>query len=209
MGPAASRDGRRVHFAAHKPATVLLKNFHGSGLKTFVPVHNSASGGAGAQAAGAWLNPIERSLSCIDLCLRATYSPNSIVCRREVQQTFELSPSIRGLGRGGFPALNIGGTPQSVEIYAFAPGLDPAKLDVTLDRGVLTISGERLPDLPNGKDDKATVHVNERFDGRFRRVVSLADDLDPNGVSAESRDGVVHISIKRRESAQPRRINVQ
>jgi HSP20 family protein len=129
--------------------------------------------------------------------------------QREIQDTFELSPSIRGLGRGGFPALNIGGTPQSVEIFAFTPGVDPATLDVSLDRGVLTIAGERLPGLPTAADEKATVHVNERFDGRFRRVVNLTDELDPNGVSAESRDGVLHISIKRRESAQPRRINVQ
>ncbi len=128
--------------------------------------------------------------------------------QREIQESFDVSPSIRGLGRGGFPALNVGSTPESVEIYAFVPGLDPAKLEVSLDRGILTIAGERQPDLP-AADDKATVHVNERFDGRFRRVVSLADDLDPDGVSAESRDGVVHISIKRRESAQPRRIIVQ
>ncbi len=127
--------------------------------------------------------------------------------QREIQESFDLSPGIRGLGRGGFPALNIGGTPKSVEVYAFTPGLDPAKLDVSLDRGVLTIAGERASELPD--DDKATVHVNERFDGRFRRVVSLPDDLDPDGVSAESRDGVLHISIKRRESTQPRRIAIQ
>ena len=129
--------------------------------------------------------------------------------QREIQESFELSPSIRGFGRGGFPAMNVGGTPQSVEIYAFTPGLDPAKLDVNLDRGVLTIAGERPAELPAAGDDKATVHVNERFDGRFRRVVSLGDDLDPNGVSADYRDGVLHISVKRRESAQPRRITVQ
>ena len=128
--------------------------------------------------------------------------------QRGIQESFDMSPGIRGLGRGGFPALNIGGTPQSVEVYAFTPGLDPAKLDVTLDRGVLTIAGERAPELPDNAN-KATVHVNERFDGRFRRVVSLPDDLDPDGVSAESRDGVLHISIKRRESTQPRRIAIQ
>jgi len=44
--------------------------------------------------------------------------------QREMRESFDLSPSIRGLGRGGFPALNVGGTPQSVEIFAFAPGLD-------------------------------------------------------------------------------------
>ena len=45
--------------------------------------------------------------------------------QREVQQNFDLSPSIRGLPRGGFPAMNVGNTPHSVEIYAFAPGIDP------------------------------------------------------------------------------------
>ena len=128
--------------------------------------------------------------------------------QREMREAFELTPSIRGLGRGGFPALNIGGTPQSVEIFAFAPGLDPATVEVNLDRGVLTIAGERQADLPSD-DDRAAVHINERFSGRFRRVVSLSDDVDPNGVSADYRDGVLHISAKRRESAQPRRINVQ
>lgn len=128
--------------------------------------------------------------------------------QREMQQALDVSPSIRGFGRGGFPALNVGGTPQSVEIYAFAPGLDPASLNVNLDRGVLTISGERKAELPIS-DEKAAIHVNERFAGRFSRVVSLSDDLDSNAVSADYRDGVLHVSIKRRESAQPRRITVQ
>lgn len=128
--------------------------------------------------------------------------------QREMQQAVDVSPSIRGFGRGGFPALNVGGTPQSVEIYAFAPGLDPASLNVNLDRGVLTISGERKASLP-APEEKAAVHINERFAGRFSRVVSLSDDLDPNGVSANYRDGVLHVSVKRRESAQPRRITVQ
>ena len=128
--------------------------------------------------------------------------------QREMQQALDISPSIRGFGRGGFPALNVGGTPHSVEIYAFAPGLEPASLDVSLDRGVLTISGERKTDLP-APNEKAAVHINERFAGRFSRVVSLSDDLDPSGVSANYRDGVLHVSVKRRESAQPRRITVQ
>ena len=128
--------------------------------------------------------------------------------QREMQQAVDVSPSIRGFGRGGFPALNVGGTPQSVEIYAFAPGLDPASLNINLDRGVLTISGERKASLP-APEEKAAVHINERFAGRFSRVVSLSDDLDPNAVSANYRDGVLHVSIKRRESAQPRRITVQ
>jgi HSP20 family protein len=129
--------------------------------------------------------------------------------QREMRDAFDLSPSIRGLGRGGFPAVNVGGTPQSVEVLAFAPGLDPATVEVKLDRGVLTIAGERPADLPSEEGGKAAVHINERFSGRFRRVISLSEDVDPNGVSATYRDGILHVTAKRRESAQPRRINVQ
>src|SRR5580765_77265 len=129
--------------------------------------------------------------------------------QREMRESFDLSPSIRGLGRGGFPAINVGGTPQSVEIFAFAPGLDPATVEVNLDRGVLSIAGERKAELPADDGGKAAVHINERFSGRFRRIVSLSDDVDPNGVSADYRDGVLHISAKRRESARSRRIAVQ
>jgi len=129
--------------------------------------------------------------------------------QRDMSSLFERSPSIRGLGRGGYPALNVGSTPTSVEIYAFAPGMDPATIEVNLDRGVLTISGERGRALPNEGDAKTTLHLNERFSGRFRRVVSLPDDIDPNAVGADYRDGVLHVSVQRRASAQPRRIEVQ
>jgi HSP20 family protein len=126
--------------------------------------------------------------------------------QREMQQAFDLSPSIRGLARGGFPAMNVGGTTKSVEIYAFAPGIDPASLDVQIEKGVLTVAGERKArEVP----EKATLHIDERFAGRFRRVVTLPDDVDPNAVTARYRDGVLHISIARKEAAQPRRITIQ
>lgn len=128
--------------------------------------------------------------------------------QREMQQSFaSVSPSIRGLGRS-YPALNVGNTPTSVEIYAFAPGIDPSKVEVNLERGVLTIEGERAP-LAREGNGKSTAHIKERFEGRFRRVVSLPDDVDPEGVSAKYRDGVLQVSIKRRASTQPRRIQVQ
>jgi HSP20 family protein len=127
--------------------------------------------------------------------------------QREMSTLFDLSPGIRGFGRGGYPALNVGSTPSSVEVWAFAPGLEPSSIDVNLERGVLSISGERKDTLPQG--DTSTLHLNERFAGRFRRVVSMPDDIDPGAVDAAYRDGVLHVSVKRRESAQPRRIEVR
>src|ERR1700741_1626301 len=71
--------------------------------------------------------------------------------RRELDDVFGnagLPSSIRSAAPGAFPAINVGLTPASVEVYAFAPGIDPAKIEVVIDRGVLTISGERPSALP-------------------------------------------------------------
>jgi len=128
--------------------------------------------------------------------------------QQQMQRAFDAGNGIRGSGIAGYPMLNVGKTPESVELYAFAPGLDPASIDVSLERGVLSIAAERKSDLP-ARDEKATVHINERFAGRFRRVISMPEDVDPGNVSAQYRDGVLHIQLKRQASAQPRRITVQ
>lgn len=128
--------------------------------------------------------------------------------QREMQQAFDISPSIRGLARGSFPAMNVGSTEASVEVYAFAPGVEADAIEVQLEKGVLTIAGERKADAPPASDKKTTVHIEERFAGRFRRVVTLPDDIDPEAVTAKFTDGVLHVSIKRREAARPRRITI-
>ena len=115
--------------------------------------------------------------------------------QREMHQSNGLSPSIRGVARGGYPAMNIGNTANSVEICAFAPGIDPASLDVQIEKGALIIAGERKANPPQ-KDEKAMVHIDERFAGRFRRVVTLPDDVDPNAVHARYRDAAQEIVLK-------------
>lgn len=118
-----------------------------------------------------------------------------------------LPSSIRSVATGTLPKLNVGRTPQSVEVYAFAPGLDASKIEVTLDRGVLRLSGERVE--PAQGTERQRIYARERATGRFDRTVSLPDDIDPEHVKASYRDGVLQVSIARRETAQPKRINVQ
>jgi HSP20 family protein len=125
--------------------------------------------------------------------------------QQPLQQPFEWTPSIRGVTRG-FPAMNVGSCAASVDIYAFAPGIDPQTLDVQIEKGVLTIAGERKVEAA---PEKATAHIDERFAGRFRRVVTLPEDVDANAVQARYRNGVLHISIARKTAAQPRRIEIQ
>jgi len=115
--------------------------------------------------------------------------------------------SLRSTGRG-FPALNVGATDEAIELVAFAPGLEPATLDVSVDRGLLTISGERksaLAELPEG----ATVYASERPAGKFRRAVELPRDADPDRIEARYADGCLRITVRRKESSKPRAITVQ
>jgi HSP20 family protein len=114
---------------------------------------------------------------------------------------------IRSTAGATFPVLNVGTTPQSVEVQALAPGVSPDKLEITVDRGLLVIAGERRSDLPP-QGERTSVYANERFTGRFRRVVSLPEDADPARVEAAYRDGVLRISVAKRESSLPRRIEV-
>ncbi|HEV7913323.1 MAG TPA: Hsp20/alpha crystallin family protein [Albitalea sp.] len=118
------------------------------------------------------------------------------------------SASIRAVERGTFPAVNIGVTPDAVEIFAFAPGIDPGTLDVTVDKGLLTIAGERRRRVVEA-GATLNVYASERADGAFRRVVSLPEDADPERVEASYTNGVVHIHIAKREASRPRRIEVQ
>lgn len=131
--------------------------------------------------------------------------------RRELDEVFGDSgfPSnIRSVATGTLPAVNMGRTPTSVEIYAFAPGLDASKIDITLDRGVLRITGERASAIPDGQA-KVNVYTRERSSGRFTRAISLPEDIDPDKIKASYRDGVLQVSVARRETAKPKRIAVQ
>jgi HSP20 family protein len=114
---------------------------------------------------------------------------------------------IRSAAGAGFPVLNVGATPETIEIQALAPGLDPASLELTVDRGLLVLAGERKSAVPADRE-RTSVYAHERFTGRFRRVVSLPEDADPAKVQANYRDGILRVTVERRESARPRRIEV-
>jgi HSP20 family protein len=116
--------------------------------------------------------------------------------------------SIRAVQRGSFPAVNIGLTPEAVEIYAFAPGIDASALEVSVDKGLLTIAGRREAKAQE-KAAKLTVYASERVHGEFRRVLSLPEDADPDKVEASYRNGIVHIHIQKREASKPRRIAIK
>lgn len=115
--------------------------------------------------------------------------------------------SIRALTGASFPVINVGTTPDTIEVMALAPGLDPASLQLSIDRGLLVIAGERKSEVPEAGEN-TSVYAQERFAGNFRRVVSLPDEADPAKVEAAYRDGILRITVAKRESSKPRRIEV-
>ncbi|HGL4258398.1 Hsp20/alpha crystallin family protein [Burkholderia dolosa] len=130
--------------------------------------------------------------------------------QRQMASLFTGFPaSLRAPRVGAFPPVNIGSTDDTFEIVAFAPGLDPAKIDISIDRGLLTISGERVrPDGASAGDDKR-VYADERFMGAFRRVIELPSHADPDNVSARYVNGCLTISVGKSEASKPRAITVQ
>jgi HSP20 family protein len=84
------------------------------------------------------------------------------------------------------------------------PGVDPEKIDVTVDRGVLTVSATREETRTEGESPV----VRERLFGSFRRSVRLAENLDADAIEASNNEGVLEIRIPVREEAKPRKIEV-
>jgi HSP20 family protein len=96
-------------------------------------------------------------------------------------------------------------TAAQVDVYLFAAGIDPRTVTVSIQQNLLTVSGGRKVAV----NPDAEYYRRERFDGDFHRVIALPDDADPDRVDARYRDGVLHITVHRRQAAKPRQIQIQ
>jgi len=113
-------------------------------------------------------------------------------------------PALR-TGGSNFPAVNIATEEDKVHVLVFAPGIDPGSFDASIVGNVLTVRGTReMPEAPDGSH----VWVKERVDGEFIRTMALPDDVDPQRVEAQSRDGVLWIQVMRQEATRPRKIPI-
>ncbi len=131
---------------------------------------------------------------------------------RDLEQLFDLSlpiNNIRGNVRGAFPAINVYEAPDSVSVAVFAPGIDPASFDVTIEKNLLTVSAERDTSNDVGKEvDPKGYHRRERFSGSFRRAISLPESVDPEKVEARYLDGVLMVTVGKQEEQKARKIEV-
>ncbi len=104
------------------------------------------------------------------------------------------------------PRVDIREEDKRFVIAADIPGIDPKDIEINMDKGVLSIKGERKSEQMS-EDGKYT--RVERVHGVFHRRFALPDSANPDGISATGRHGVLEISIPKRPEAAPRKIEIQ
>jgi HSP20 family protein len=93
---------------------------------------------------------------------------------------------------------------DEVELRFDLPGIDPESLEVTVDRGVLTVSAKRAEEYAEGENP----YRRERVMGTFTRRVSLSDTIDAEKIDAGYTNGVLSVRLPLLEKAQPRRVEI-
>ena len=104
------------------------------------------------------------------------------------------------------PRLNVSETEKAYEVSVDLPGLKPDECNLELRQGDLWITGQRKSE---SEKEGRTWHRVERYCGQFRRVVRLGDDVDPEKVEAEYKDGVLHVTVPKTEMARTRKIEIK
>ena len=93
-------------------------------------------------------------------------------------------------------------------VEAELPGFKKDDIDVTLENQTLTISGERREEVKKGDEKKGELLLNERRYNRFLRSFTLPPTVDEQSVNAKLADGVLTITLNKREESKPRKISV-
>ena len=114
-----------------------------------------------------------------------------------------------GATAGWVPPVDIYEHEDRFELYMDLPGVDPNGVEITLEGGVLTVSGERTHYAgPRDANDRGELMRNERGHGRFYRRFVLPDSVDSERVKATNRHGVIELTIPKQAKALPRRIEI-
>lgn len=136
-------------------------------------------------------------------------SPNRVA--REIERAFDEVPfgfSFNGgsEGNGMMPRVNITETENEIRLSLAIPGVNKEDFKVSVQDDILTISGERK--FQN--EEKQGRWVRREFHaGSFSRSFTLSNNVDPSGIKADYKNGILEVVLAKREEAKPREIEVK
>ncbi len=104
------------------------------------------------------------------------------------------------------PAIDVEETADALKITVEVPGLAKDAVDVSLEDGQLTISGEKQT---SREGDEANFHVRERRYGRFQRMLTLPSSVDTSKADARYENGLLIITLPKSDEVRPRRLEVK
>ena len=107
---------------------------------------------------------------------------------------------------GWVPSVDIKEEAERFVIHADVPGVDPKDIEISMEDGVLSLSGERKAEA---HEETAGWKRQERRTGRFLRRFTLPEGTDAEGISAQGNHGVLEIVIPKQAKAQPKKITVK
>ncbi|NLW82400.1 MAG: Hsp20/alpha crystallin family protein [Desulfovibrionales bacterium] len=133
---------------------------------------------------------------------------------REIEDMFDRYTKAVGVPRGGqealassdwSPRVDISETETAFLINADIPGVEKDQVKVSVENGVLTIQGERKSE----KEEKGKkFHRVERFMGTFVRRFTVPDNVDPDGIKATFKDGMLQLHLPKSEKTRPKAIDI-
>ena len=128
--------------------------------------------------------------------------------RREMDDMYRQGrdDETRVVGSNWAPAVDIKEEDDRYLLYADIPGVRPEDIEISMDKGVLTIRGERKHAT---EESQQGYHRRERQHGVFMRRFSLPQTVDAEAISASSRDGVLELVLPKTTEPQPRKIEVR
>jgi HSP20 family protein len=125
--------------------------------------------------------------------------------RREIDRWVE--GTVPGTLSAWSPAMDVEEAEDTLRLSFEVPGVDPEHLSVTVENGVLTVSGEKKFEREN-RDAKSGSRSFERQYGRFERSVVLPQSVDTDNVTAHCNHGVLTIELPKTAAARPRNIPI-
>ena len=120
---------------------------------------------------------------------------------REFDRLFQGRPANRWM-----PRVDVFDRDNDLMVRTEVPGVDPESIEITVDGGTLAIKGERTF---QAEENTPEYHRKEIFEGSFERTILLPKGIDPEAVSATSKDGILEVSIPKRPEVLPRKVAVE